>query len=92
MDFTLERIESEKCKFYLIIPLWICYFLLLPKIYLFSKIVFFLYIFLIGNFLFCWLGFLFHETWHEYIPNIKNKTLYYIYGILLLTDPHIINM
>ncbi|UUV18354.1 fatty acid desaturase [Fusobacteria bacterium ZRK30] len=84
-----EKLEKEAWKFYLVIPLWLVYFFFLPKIYSSHKIIFFLYIFFIGNFLFCLLGYLFHETWHEYLSNIDNKKLYYIYGILIFMDPQI---
>ncbi len=82
-----KKIKGESWKFYLIIPMWLLYFFFIPKIYITSKVRFALYIFFLGNFLFSWLGYLFHETWYEYLPNIPNKILYYIYGLLLFSDP-----
>lgn len=84
-----NKINAEAWKFYIAIPLWILYFISLPYVFDLSKPFFFIYVFTIGNFLFCWLGYLFHETWHEYIPVVPNKTLYYIYGLLLFSDPQI---
>ncbi len=40
-----------------------------------------------GVYIFTWIAFLFHETWHKYVPNIPNEKLYTLYGWALFTDP-----
>jgi fatty acid desaturase len=42
-----------------------------------------------GVYLFTWVGYLMHETWHKYVPNIPNGIMYNILSWMLLTDPQI---
>ncbi|MBC2579208.1 hypothetical protein HGI79_02595 [Clostridium sp. DJ247] len=39
-----------------------------------------------------WLGFLMHECWHKYVPEINNKVFYRIFSWCLLNDPQVYNL
>lgn len=84
-----KNYNEQVWKFYIAIPLWLLYFFLLPYIYTTSKFIFIILSFTLGNYLFFWLGYLYHETWHEYVKVLPNKKLYYLYGILLFSDPQL---
>jgi len=38
------------------------------------------------------MGFLMHECWHHYVPNVPNNFLYRIFSWLLLTDPQVYHL
>ena len=42
-----------------------------------------------GIYLFTWAGFLMHECWHKYVPNIPTDRFYGLFALMLLTDPQI---
>jgi fatty acid desaturase len=84
-----KEINSQVWKFYFIMFAWPVYLFVLP--YVFSKIGWWSVLFMIfpGVYLFTWLGYLMHETWHKYVPTINNEKLYCVLSWMLLTDPQI---
>jgi fatty acid desaturase len=42
-----------------------------------------------GVFLFTWAGFLMHECWHKYVPNIPNRLYFNLFSWMLITDPQV---
>jgi fatty acid desaturase len=84
-----DMIRHQSWKFYFAALAWPVYLLLLP--FLFSKFGFFTVILMIfpGVFLFTWVGFLMHEAWHKYVPEVNNNLFYYLFSWMLLTDPQI---
>jgi fatty acid desaturase len=87
-----DMIKHQSWKYYFVAAAWPVYLLLLPLV--FSKIGFATILLMIfpGLFLFTWVGFLMHEAWHKYVPNIPNNFFYYIFSWMLLTDPQIYKM
>ncbi|MGD0806438.1 MAG: hypothetical protein ABSA10_03010, partial [Anaerolineales bacterium] len=51
-----------------------------------------LYMIFPGIYLFTWVGFLMHESWHKYIPNIPNGFFYNAFALMLLSDPQLYQM
>ncbi|HEX3045025.1 MAG TPA: fatty acid desaturase [Bacillota bacterium] len=87
-----ERIRKEKWKFYFVLFAWPLYLFLLPQV---SRHLGLYTLFLMifpGVYLFTWTGYLMHECWHKYVPNIPNKLFYHLFSWLLFTDPQIYNM
>jgi fatty acid desaturase len=45
-----------------------------------------------GVYLFTWVGYLMHESWHKYVPNVNNGFFYNAFALMLLTDPQLYRM
>lgn len=87
-----EMIKRQSWKYYFAAVAWPVYLLILPV--LFSKLGFITIILMIfpGVFLFTWVGFLMHESWHKYVPNIDNNFFYNLFCWMLITDPQLYKM
>lgn len=87
-----NKICGEKWKFYFALLAWPLYLFLMPVTY--KYIGYFSIIIMIfpGVYLFTWLGFLMHECWHKYVPEINNKAFYKIFSWNLLNDPQTYNL
>jgi fatty acid desaturase len=87
-----DMIKHQSWKYYFSIAAWPLYLLVLPLV--FNEIGFFSILLMIfpGVFLFTWVGFLMHESWHKYVPNIPNNFFYNLLSWMLLTDPQIYKM
>jgi len=87
-----NMVKKQSWKYYFAAVAWPLYLLVLP--FVFSKLGLFAIFLMIfpGVFLFTWVGFLMHESWHKYVPNIPNNFFYYIFSWMLLTDPQIYKM
>ena len=86
---TEKEIKSQAWKFYFIMFAWPAYLVTLP--FMFLKFGWWSLIYMIfpGVYVFTWLGYLMHETWHKYVPNINNEKLYYVLSWMLITDQQI---
>ncbi len=86
---SAERIQSQSWKFYFVLFAWPAYLFLLPLA--FSRLGVWALIAVVfpGLYLFAWLGFLMHETWHKYVPQLPNGILYNLFSWMLLTDPQL---
>jgi fatty acid desaturase len=87
-----DMIKHQSWKYYFVIAAWPLYLLVLPLA--FNKIGFISILFMIfpGVFLFTWVGFLMHESWHKYVPNIANNFFYVVFSWMLITDPQLYKM
>ncbi|AGK95152.1 fatty acid desaturase [Clostridium pasteurianum] len=87
-----NKICREKWKFYFVLLAWPLYLFLMPMAY--KYIGYFSVIIMIfpGAYLFTWLGFLMHECWHKYVPEINNKVFYKVFSWFLLNDPQTYNL
>jgi fatty acid desaturase len=45
-----------------------------------------------GVLLFTWVGYLMHESWHKYVPNVPNGLFFSVLSWMLLTDPQLYKM
>ena len=86
---TEKEIRSQAWKFYFILFAWPVYMVTVP--FVFDRVGWWslLYMIFPGLYLFTWLGYLMHETWHKYVPNINNAVLYNVLSWMLITDPQI---
>jgi fatty acid desaturase len=86
---STKLVNSQAWKFYFIMLVWPLYLVSLPIILSLTGWWSVLYMIFPGVYIFTWLGYLMHETWHKYVPAIPNDRLYYILSWMLLTDPQI---
>ncbi len=84
-----EDIKKQSWKFYFVAVAWPAYLLFLPCIFKFSVMGALALMIFPGVYLFTWTGFLMHETWHKYVPNVPNEFFYNLFSWILLTDPQI---
>ena len=42
-----------------------------------------------GAWLFAWVAYLMHESWHKYVPSVPSDLFYYLFAFMLITDPQI---
>ena len=89
---SADMIKHQSWKYYFAAVAWPMYLLVLP--FVFSKLGFFTIFLMIfpGVFIFTWVGYLMHESWHKYVPNIPNAFFFNILSFMLLTDPQIYKM
>jgi len=45
-----------------------------------------------GLYIFTWVGYLMHESWHKYVPNVDNRFFYNLFALMLLSDPQLYNL
>ncbi len=89
---TKTQIIHQTWKFYFAPIAWVAFLIVLPAIYRAHWALAVIAAVFPGAFLFTWLGFLMHETWHKYVPTIPNKTMYNVYALLLVSDPQVYKM
>lgn len=86
-SILIQDLEKQKLKFYLLLVLWPLYLIFLPYVVLKLGFISVLFMIFPGLYLFTWLGFLMHETWHKYVKSIPNDLLFNIYSWMLFSDP-----
>ncbi len=87
---TPELVKHEAHKYFLAPALWIIFFSFIPFMYQnFYLIVTIALMIFPGSLLFSWICFLYHESWHKYVPSIPNEKLFIFYGWLLAHDPQV---
>ena len=87
-----SMIKRQSWKYYFVAVAWPLYLLFLPLV--FNKVGFYSILLMIfpGVFLFTWVGYLMHESWHKYVPNVPNSFFFNVLSWMLLTDPQIYKM
>ena len=87
---SVEMIKHQSWKYYFITAAWPLYLLVLPLV--FSNLGFASVLFMIfpGVFLFTWVGYLMHESWHKYVPNVLNVFFFNVLSWMLLTEPRMV--
>jgi hypothetical protein len=83
------RIQKEAVKYYLVLLLWPAYLFFLPAVFARWGALTAVYMIFPGVYLFTWVGFLMHESWHKYVPNIPNGFFYNAFALMLLSDPQL---
>lgn len=89
---TQAQINQERWKFYFVLITWPLYLFFLPQVYRFLGLSTILLMIFPGVYLFTWTGYLMHECWHKYVPDIPNQFFYQMFSWLLVTDPQIYKM
>lgn len=87
-----EAIRRQAWKYYFVMLAWPAFVFAFPwalarlKIFAIFPLVF------PGLYLFTWTGYLMHESWHNYVPNVANTFFYSLFSLMLLTDPQVYKM
>jgi hypothetical protein len=66
---STKLVNSQAWKFYFIMLVWPLYLVSLPIILSLTGWWSVLYMIFPGVYIFTWLGYLMHETWHKYVPH-----------------------
>lgn len=90
-DETIPEARVRKLAIYdyLVLILWPLFLFLLPPIFNFSIWLAMLYMIFPGLYIFTWVGYLMHESWHKYLPNVSNSFFYNVFALMLLSDPQL---
>lgn len=92
MPISAERINQQAIKFYFVLLIWPVYLFFLPPIVAQFGFFSLLYMIFPGAYLFTWVGYLLHESWHKYVPTINNRFFYNAFSLLILSDPQVYNL
>ncbi len=84
-----EFLRRQAWKYYAVLLAWPIYMFFLPWVWRQNVPLGLALMVFPGVYLFTWMGFLMHECWHHYVPNVPNNFFYQIFSWLLLTDPQI---
>ena len=90
MECIDERlIRRQSWKFYACLLAWPLYLFLIP--YVFHLLRWWSLFFMIfpGAWLFAWVAYLMHESWHKYVPGMPSDLFYYLFSFMLITDPQV---
>jgi hypothetical protein len=82
-------IRKQAVYYYLVLIIWPVYLFFLPAVLAYGGWWVLLYIFFPGLYLFTWLGYLMHESWHKFIPNVNNRFFYNTFAFMILSDPQL---
>jgi hypothetical protein len=86
------RIRQQAIKYYLVLLMWPLYLFFLPAVFARWGALAILFMIFPGVYLFTWVGYLMHESWHKYVPNIPNGFFYNSFALMLLSDPQLYQM
>jgi hypothetical protein len=90
VEYINQRlVRRQAWKFYACLLAWPLYLFIIP--YAFHVLGWwsiFLMIFP-GAWLFSWVAYLMHESWHKYVPSVPSDLFYYLFGFMLITDPQV---
>jgi len=84
-----EQIRKQTVYFYLAPLIWSIYLVILPAVFSFNKYLAVACMIFPGLYLFTWLGYLMHECWHKYVPNVNNGLMYNVLALMILSDPQL---
>jgi fatty acid desaturase len=84
-----SSIRNQAFYYYLVLILWPVYLFLLPAVFVYSGWLVLLYLIFPGLYLFTWLGYLMHESWHRYVPTVNNRFFYNAFAFMILSDPQL---
>ena len=82
-------LRRQAWKYYFVLCAWPLYLFIVPYVYDTFGGGVILFIIFPGVYLFTWLSFLVHETWHKSTPNIPHTLFYHLFSWMLLTDPQL---
>jgi hypothetical protein len=94
---TTELIPAGKIRrlaiyYYLVLFLWPVYLFFLPAVMASIGGWGILYMVFPGLYLFTWAGYLMHESWHKFVPNVNSRFFYNAFALMLLSDPQLYNL
>ena len=86
------RLRRQAVYYYLILMLWPLYLLILPPVFEYGGWFLFPFLVFPGMYIFTWLGYLMHESWHKYVPGVNHRFFYNAFALMILSDPQIYRM
>jgi hypothetical protein len=85
-------LRRQAIYYYLVLFLWPAYLLFLPPIFEHGGWFVIPYLIFPGLYVFTWLGYLMHESWHKYVPGINHRFFYNAFALMILSDPQLYHM
>ncbi len=85
-------VRRQAVQYWLVLFLYPLYLFFLPAVLARFGVLAAVFIVFPGVYLFTWVGFLMHESWHKYVPNIPNGFFYNAFALMLITDPQLYQM
>jgi len=85
-------LRRQAWKYWLVMAAWPAFLILLPLVYGKNQLVATIFIIFPGIWLFTWLAFLMHESWHKYVPGLPNRGMFHVFGWMLLLDPQVFHL
>lgn len=82
-------LAAQRWKFWAALALWPLFLVTLPVAWERHPLLGLGYTLFPGVYLFTWLGYLMHESWHRYVPGLPHALLFRLYAWMLLTDPQV---
>ena len=82
-----KKLLSQRWAYYITLIVWPLYLLIIPVVWQWQPLLAIIFIIFPGAYLYTWLAFLVHESWHHYVPGISHKLFYTVFSYFLLTDP-----
>ncbi len=82
-------LRAQAWKFYCCALAWPLYLFLIPYAYHLLGGWSMVFMIFPGAWLFAWVAYLMHESWHRYVPNVPADLFFYIFGFMLIIDPQI---
>ncbi len=83
------RVRKQAFYYYLVLVLWPVYLFILPAVFVYGGWWVLIYLIFPGLYLFTWLGFLMHESWHKFVPTVNNRFFYNAFAFMILSDPQL---
>ena len=84
-----SRIRKQAVYYYVVLILWPIYLFLLPAVFVYGGWWIVLCLIFPGLYLFTWMGYLMHESWHKYVPTLNNRFFYNAFAYMILSDPQL---
>ncbi len=87
-----EAIRRQAWKYYFVMLAWPAFIFVFPWALAHLKFFAIVPLAFPGLYLFTWAGYLMHESWHNYVPNVPNHFFYNLFSLMLITDPQVYKM
>jgi hypothetical protein len=87
-----RRLRRQGVYYYLVLLLWPVYLLFLPPVFEYGGWLVIPYLVFPGLYIFTWLGYLMHESWHKYVPHVNHSFFYNAFALMILSDPQLYSM
>jgi hypothetical protein len=85
-------LRRQAVYYYLVLLLWPVYLLFLPPVFEYGGWLVIPYLVFPGLYIFTWLGYLMHESWHKYVPHVNHRFFYNAFALMILSDPQLYQM
>jgi fatty acid desaturase len=83
------HLRKQAVYYYLVLIFWPVYLFLLPPVLVYGSWLVLLYLIFPGVYIFTWVAYLMHESWHKYVPTVNNQFFYNVFALMILSDPQL---